>query len=481
MTEANARRSALDETPERRTDRKRWREDETLHGAMVRLARENRSLTFFMAILFLPLLGAAIYFTITTLLAPKHLSVGVLKDTPDAAVIAALRDVLPKTKEKVRPNVSTFGSARDISSAIEQRKLDMGILRSDLSIPTNGRSVVNLREISVAFAALASAESKDIRGLAGKSVLVLSALSDAADFTASLLAGAGVKEPVVTATTSSEEAGRLLKSGKAAAIAIVDAPERGYTRRVWRNVSAPNGNKVELLPIIQVAELSTTNPGFTEDKVAAKSIATKPAFPEEEVIVLKAGYLLIARMDVDRSYIASLAETLYARRVEISRTAPSINSIKTIDNEYVTSSLIPVHDGALDYFRREQMSFYDRYSDIIWLFIFYGGSVFSGIAWMGQSMFRTQRERERNLLRELSSVLAKIDGANDEEQIATIARETEDLVSQCMALAHRGQLGQKRLTAFSLGYSAIQSALQRKREELAGTNPGRKETLPGLN
>lgn len=446
-----------------------WRSDESLHAALVRLARENRSLTFFTAFLFIPLLATAIYYSSIFFLAPKHVSVGIVVGSPDAKVMEAVRDVLPKTKERLRIEIKTFESAKGITAALEAGSLDMGILRSDLPFPTNARSVINLREISVAIAALSTAETKDISALGGKNILVVSAMSDAQEFTASVLRNAGVKEARTGGAKSPEEAAALLKAGKAAAIAIVDSPDRGYTRRIWRGIAS--GGKIELLPIVEVAELAAANPGFTEDKIAAKAISTKPATPEEEVTVLKSGYLLIARATLDRSYVAALAGTMYARRIEIARTAPSINAIKTIDNEYVTSSLIPVHDGALDYYRREQMSFYDRYNDIIWLFIFYGGSLFSGIAWLGQSMFRTQREHERNILRDMNGLLSRVREAASPQDIEAIARDTEKLVGDCLAMTHRGQLGQKRLTAISLGYDAIKSALQRRRYEFSNARP----------
>lgn len=448
-----------------------WRSDESLHDALVRLARENRSLTFFTAFLFLPLLVTAIYYSSIYFLAPKHVSVGIIAGTPDAKVMEAVRDVLPKTKERMRIELKTFESPKAITAALEAGSLDMGVLRSDLPFPTNARSVINLREISVAIAALSTAETKDISALGGKNVLVVSAMSDAEEFTASVLRNAGVKDAKIGVAKSPEEAAALLKSGKAAAIAIVDSPDRGYTRRIWRGIAA--GGKIELLPIIEVAELATANPGFTEDKIAAKAISAKPATPEEELTVLKSGYLLIARATLDRAYVAALAGTMYARRIEIARTAPTINAIKTIDNEYVTSSLIPVHDGALDYYRREQMSFYERYNDIIWLFIFYGGSLFSGIAWLGQSMFRTQREHERNILRDMNGLLSRVEEAANSKDIEAIARDTEKLVGDCLSMTHQGQLGQKRLTAISLGYDAIRSALQRRRSELSNGGDGR--------
>lgn len=411
------------------------------------------------SILSIPLLVWGVYRSAKILYAPKTISVGVVLGSPDLELMEAVRRLIPTSGAGLRLNIREFESQQTIAAALEAKKLDIAVLRSDFPLPANTRAAVNLREISLTLVALTKKESLDMRSLEGKAIALLSAKADARDFTISVLRAAGVKPAAVVIAKSAGEANTLLKENKIAALAIVDSPERAYTRRMWRNVTS--GLKIELLPIADINEFSAANPGLSEDKIGAKSIAVKPAFPDEAVSVLKSSYILVARADLKRTQVASIVKVIYTNRIELARTAPSVNSIKTTDTEYVTSSLIPVHDGALDYFRREQLSFYDRYSDIIWLVLIFGGSVFSGIAWFAQNGFRKARDRERNILRELSTILEQVPLVAA-EQLKGLSQAADSLAQDCLLLTHRKLLGPRRLTAITLGYKAVRDAIQRR-------------------
>ena len=447
--------------------REPFSKEEGTFAALKKLVRRNKAMTFFAALFFIPLLLGAVYFSYTLFSAPKLLTAGILEGAPDVKVIEALRDALPASKAKVRLLVKLYPDLPSIVAAMEKKDIDLAVHRSDAPFPANARAVVNLREVSVSFLVMKSAELKDIGALTGKRIDVVSQQVDAVQFVTAILAGTEAKKAVIGKAVSLEDAGKSLRSNAAAAIAIVDSPDRRFTRAAWKVIASSAGKPVELLPQVEADELAAANPGITQDKIAAKSISQRPPFPEEELTIAKVSYLLLARQDIDRNYIASLTATLFTRRIEIARKAPGVNTIKTIDNDYVTSSLIPVHDGALDYFRREQMNFYERYNDLIWLVILYGGSLFSGFVWLGQSMFRSRRENERNLLEDLAAVLEKSQAAISQEELEHLRRAVDDIIRQCLAFAHTGVLSQKRLTAIWLGYGAVQQALAHRKAAIA--------------
>ena len=118
-----------------------------------------------------------------------------------------------------------------------------------------------------------------------------------------------------------------------------------------------------------------------------------------------------------------------------------------------------MHPGALDYFRRETMSFYERYNEQIWLLIFYGGSIASAFGWLLQRSFRSGRTEQRNILKAMSDIIGAIQQSQDEADVQRLARESEDLVRQAMCMASAGQLSHRRISAILLGQQAIDNAI----------------------
>ncbi|MGT2482211.1 hypothetical protein ACU4GR_32905 [Methylobacterium oryzae CBMB20] len=76
-----------------------------------------------------------------------------------------------------------------------------------------------------------------------------------------------------------------------------------------------------------------------------------------------------------------------------------------------TSARLPNHPGAVDYFEREQQTFLDRYEDYIYLFAFFGGTIGSCFAWIGQRLARKRRERVDFVLDRLLDIMREVRAA----------------------------------------------------------------------
>ena len=70
--------------------------------------------------------------------------------------------------------------------------------------------------------------------------------------------------------------------------------------------------------------------------------------------------------------------------------------MKAPDIETSTSATLPNHQGAIDYFNREQMTFMDRYGERPWLALFASGGIGRGSTWITQLFGQAPKGKSRS-------------------------------------------------------------------------------------
>ena len=191
-----------------------------------------------------------------------------------------------------------------------------------------------------------------------------------------------------------------------------------------------------------------------------------------------ASYRLMARGAVSRYSVASVTQHLFEWRSKLAPNAPIANLMKAPDFETsvaATSARLPNHPGAVDYFEREQQTLFERYEDYVYLLAFFGGTIGSGIAWLGQRLARQRRERVDVVLDRLLDILRDIRSATTREQLDGLVRETDDLVTDVVQHARERNVDTRAMNALILAIDAVHGAIADARRSLVtGAEPERR-------
>lgn len=420
--------------------------------------RQHRQLIIISSIIIFPVLIATIYYGARIFASPTKLSIGLLAESPELKLFETLAPILERENAKIRLDIKVMRDASAIGKSLQSDKLDFAVLRSERSFPTNAQSLVILRATEIVIMTL-DKKVDDIRDIIDLPIGVMSnEVSDLELIKQIVSHFNSPAKPILFESVAT--ASEALKANKVSALAFLSG--EGMRRLPMRELTKFAGNAVKFVGVSDGDGVAFENPGFSSSSIPAKSFSSRPPLPAEELKTLKVESRLVATEKVDRNLVAALTERLFKHRIEIARTAPSVNLIKTIDNDYVTSSLFPVHVGALDYFRREQMSFYERYNDIIWLVILYGGSLISGIGWLGQRAIAGRRREQLDLLDQLVQIWSKIDQASSSRDLLQILTSLDLLIVQTMMMTRDGKLSHRRLAAVTLGESRARELIQKK-------------------
>jgi TRAP-type uncharacterized transport system substrate-binding protein len=441
---------------------------------------------------------AAVAAGIVYLSRPNTLTVAVgPQDGPEAALIEAYANALDRAREDVRLKVVRYGDVRDSAMALQRNKADLAVVRPDVFLPENGLTLAILHDEALVIAAPEAADIDDVPALARKRLGIVVRHSADLSFLTNLLSfydlvpdmpsadapedgqGAGESEAAVghvvvvplkvgevTAALTDKRVdavGVIASPASKAAAAMVRAVELGAPDRKIGFVSIPDGDAIlQRFPELQAVT------------IPAGTFGGRPKRPDEEVKTVGASYRLMARGTVSRVAVASATQHLFEWRSRLASAAPIAKLMKAPDFDTTvaaTSARLPNHPGAVDYFEREQQTFLDRYEDYIYLFAFFGGTIGSGFAWLGQRLARKRRERVDFVLDRLLDIMREVRAATSSAELDAIAVETDGLVADVVCYARERSIDARTVSALILAVDGVHAAIADARRQMNTAEP----------
>jgi hypothetical protein len=389
------------------------------------------------------------------------------RDGPEARLIAAYAEALAERRRDIRLRVVAFDDVKSSAAALEQNKTILAVVRPDVLLPVNGSTVAILREEALIVVAPTANKITDLAGLANKRLGVVS--HHDADLPAidSVLRHYDLASPHLMLVPLERGAvTEAFASKRIDALALMAAPVARETAEIMSAVLAASNGKVTVVPVDESEALALKTPALSTATIPVGSLGGRPKLPAEEVKTVAVSYRLMARTEADRAVISKVAQYLFQMRSRIAQAAPSVNLMKAPDIETSTSATLPNHQGAIDYFNREQMTFMDRYGEWLWLAVFASGGIGSGLAWITQLFVRKRRELVDKVLDRLLCILSEAREAKTVNQLDELSIEIDGLVTHAVRHARLRTTNTKTMTALLMAMDSARAAVAERRRGL---------------
>ncbi|GLS44332.1 TAXI family TRAP transporter solute-binding subunit [Methylobacterium brachythecii] len=433
---------------------------------------------------------AAIAGAVVYLSRPTTLTVAVgPRDGAEAVLMDAYAKALAKNREDIRLNLLTLDDVDDSARALQENRADLAVVRPDVKLPDNGLTLAVLHDEALIIAAPDASDIDTFPDLSKRrlgvlmrhdaDLAVISHLLDFYDFVPA--SGADATNPALAAgrvgivPLKAAEVKSALEEKRVDAIAVIAAPSSKPAVSVVRAVAAFSPEKkVTLVSVPDSKAIIQRFPELQPMSVAAGTFGGRPTLPEEDIDTLGVSYRLMARGSVNRVAVASVVQHLFEWRPRLAAATPLANQVKAPEYETTvtaTSARLPNHPGAVDYFEREQQTFLQRYEDYIYLVAFFGGTLGSCFAWIGQRLARKRRERVDAVLDRLLDILAEVRAAENPAALNAIGCEMDGLVADVVRHARERSIDTRVLSALILAIDAVHAALDDARRALGVTPP----------
>jgi TRAP-type uncharacterized transport system substrate-binding protein len=384
----------------------------------------------------------------------------------DARLVQAFAQSLDDRQRDVRLRVQVVESIHASGEALEKEASDLAVVRPDVHLPSNGLTIAILREEPVLVLA-PGGEIDQLSKLTGKRIgLVANDEADVATITA-LLAHFDLKAPLIALTSlPADQIEAALGRKSIDAVITIAAPASADAVFLAKTVAKVGKGKLSLVPIEGADALVQEMPGLATMDIPSGSLVRSPPVPKVTVKTVAVSYRLMARLDSDRVLMSKITQHLFRLRTYIARQAPSANLIKAPDNDAITTELLPVHQGAIDYYNREQHTFMDRYGDYLWLALFAGGGFSSAVVWLGQNVTRRRRQLIDSVLDRLLCVLNELRQAKAIAELDELASEIDGLVTYAVRYARWRTTSARMMSALTLALDSVRAALVDRRREI---------------
>ncbi|MCG6204700.1 TAXI family TRAP transporter solute-binding subunit [Rhodopseudomonas sp. HC1] len=449
--------------------------DPYLHPAPRPVRRRMRLISLATILALVGALSAAYYFAMR----PATLKIAVGPQAgDDVRLIQALAQVFSRERNTVRMRpIVTDGPAAS-ASALRTNAADLAVIRGDLPVPRNARSVAVLhKNLAVLWApgkivgkrGKGTAAISEITQLVGKRVGVIGRTEANSGLLRVILQQYGVDPTKVeNVQLAVGDVADAVKTRKVDAF-LAAGPLNSKVISEALAATASSGREPVFLGIDSSEALVANHPTYEAATIPAGAFGGSPVRPSDDIKTISFSHYIVARDGVSDSTIATFTQQLFTARQTVMTENPLAAKIETPDTD--KDAVIPVQPGAAAYVDGDEKSFLDRYSDLIW-FSLMGLSATGSIgAWFASYLRKDERISNVTQRDRLLDMLASARRSDSCDELDAMQTEADVILRDALNGYENGAIDSAALTAFSIALEQFHNAVADRKTLLAALPP----------
>ncbi|MFE1598925.1 C4-dicarboxylate ABC transporter substrate-binding protein [Methylobacterium sp. ID0610] len=319
------------------------------------------------------------------------------------------------------------------AEALEAGRVDLAVIRSDLSPPANGQTVAILRRDVVAVVLPPHSPVTSLGHLAGRAVAIPTGpfQDDDSRLLDTLLDYVGVPAARVERLFLDPAAlGPAIREHRAAAAFAVGPIGPGAAVDAVAAVARATRGTPTLLAFDEGEAIHRRHPGLETIEVPVGAFRGQPAVPADSVNSLVVTYRLVVGRGMLDIVAAAVARSVFTARSTLTAATPFAGQIEAPDLDE-KAPLVPVHPGVAAYLNNGDQSFFDTSQNYLYL----GGI---GLSLAGSALalavshgHRRRAARERRVIKRLVEI-ADAAGSADQAGLDALSRDLRGLVGAAL-------------------------------------------------
>ncbi|MDB5544135.1 MAG: C4-dicarboxylate transporter substrate-binding protein [Hyphomicrobiales bacterium] len=382
------------------------------------------------------------------------------------AFVSVMRTLHPRVTFQPVP----VADLTESSKAMEAGKVDLAIVRTDVSPPVNGQTIAILRRDAVGIILPAKSAIDAVAGLRGKTIGIIAGplQSENEKVLDTILAyynlpGAMVHRSVLPiAALSAGIRGKTI-----AAVLAVGPVGPGELIDAVAMVSKASGGAATLLAFDDADAFSARNPGFESLDIPSGALRAKPETPDDTLTTLALTYRLVAPERMLNVVAGAIGQAIFTAKTRLLTATPSAAYIEAPDTD-AKSPILPIHPGVSAYLTNGEQSFFDEFQTY-----FYAVGIGLSLLISIGTMVTAYLSRKSSAAE--TAALAQLIKIADEARTAEEARldELDEALHRTLTTVIHGRATAVSLPTAALAASHARGALSVRRTSLAGLRHGK--------
>jgi TRAP transporter TAXI family solute receptor len=414
---------------------------------------------------FVVLVTGAGLFSYRQFAAPKILTIAA--GSPDAEAIRLISAVvgqLTKTGARVRVKIVETGTELEAFNAFSTGKVDLAIVRADMSDLSVARTVVRITYGVVMIMVPPGSSVAHMEDLKGKTVGVIAedanrrlveVLTHEYDLT---------RSKVRFKNLSLGEVQQALQSKQVAALLVVAPISEKYVSLIRNIFSANAKRKPGLLAIDSAEAIANAAPAYESYDLPKGSLRGSPPFPEDDLTTLRIPVYLVANKKVDADQVTDLTRAIMDARRDLRDQYPLLAQISAPSTD--KDAYIPIHPGAAAFFEDSQKTFFDKYGDELYYIPMLLGILASFVTATWKFVRLDSNGKIGHPMNSLFSLAGPIRDARSEADLNAIEEKIDEILKAELARHAKDERQVAASAALSLAAQRLEHLIQYRRTRL---------------
>lgn len=399
-------------------------------------------------------------------LKPTEFKVAVpASNTLDQRVIGQAAEMLRAQRAPVRLELVTSENTEAALAELESGKVNLAVVRSDSALRGRAHTVMIMRrEVAVLIAPKVGKLQKvtDLPnatiGIARDGHLDGSLLWPVLDYY-------GIaRDKARYVSVPLDDIANQFRAKKIDAIIAVAGVATKQMSDVIAEAARGIKGALQFVDIEEADAIAKRIPALESTEIEQGAFGGRPPRPAESFNTLGFSVRLVATPLSDNDEIADLMRHLYLIRQNISAAIPGAGLMTAPDVEEATSFLI--HPGVRAYVNGEQKTWFDKYSDYIYLGLFFGSGIGSVAAGMFGWMSGKRRGDPLTPVRRIEAVLDKVRDARGVAELDAAEREADGIFREVFGLGARGDIPPGGIASFDMAMGELRRRIAARRSAL---------------
>lgn len=378
--------------------------------------------------------------------------------SPESRFAARLAEVLHQNHSSVRLKVVNWETRAQAVLSFAHRGTDLAVIRSDdTRIPANARALAVLEHESLLIIGSKRTRISTLADLQGKKVTVIGRDGRNEIFLRRLLEQYKVDAGRIEMRTQAPGPGmdKLLATPTHLIVLIYPSSRLGSSADFDGLAHSLHGFTVHALG--DAKALQRKVPGLYAETIEAGLLSGSPRIPEEDIETVALQKLLLVRRGLADQHVVELMRALFENGRQLAVENSFATRIEPPDTE--KGALIAAHDGASQYVDSEVKTFFDRYSDLLYIGISSASVLGSLAAALYGTVFRHRPETASHRTAEVMALSRRIKTAASIAELAAIESDLEEVLEQVLLGLADGSVSATGLEAFRLAHDHARKRL----------------------
>jgi len=357
-------------------------------------------------------------------------------------------------------SVATSGPG-ETAKALEAGDVDLAILRPDLAVPANGRTIAILRREPVLLIVPANGKIEKVADLKGKSIGLVkgSALNGAILDT--ILNYYEVPEgSVQRVELSANDVAVAVRQKRVAAFFVIGPIGPGLVIDVIAAITRAGNGAPDFLAVKEAEAIAKRTPTLEKLEIARGALQGSPAVPDESITTIAVSRRLVARSSMFDWPAGEIARLLFTNKSKITAELPFAHQLEAPDTD--KDAVLPAHSGVAAYVNGEQKSFYDTFESLFWM-----GWMLCTLVGVSYAAIRSRINRNRHdatteATDRVLNMLSQTRGA-DADRLEAIEHEAEEILQWSLQQRADDAMDGERFQFLALALDRVHQAIERQR------------------